>query len=74
MSHVKQIRYENVAKDCAKHFDDAQDKYRVAHAKWKEDCEKIPIVETVLENNDNLFSKVVKLRDDALEGKRYTYW
>ncbi|CAJ1942220.1 unnamed protein product [Cylindrotheca closterium] len=74
LSKLKQSRYEDVAKDCAKHFDDAQAKFEKAYAKWKDDCDKLPLVETVLEKDDNLFSKVVKLRDDALEGKQYTYW
>jgi len=74
LSKIKQARYENVAKDCAEHFSEAQEKYRVAHAKWKEDCDKLPPMEIVLEKDDNLFSKVVKLGDDALEGKQYTYW
>mmetsp|Transcript_5782 Transcript_5782/g.13656 ORF Transcript_5782/g.13656 Transcript_5782/m.13656 type:complete len:945 (+) Transcript_5782:280-3114(+) len=74
LTKLKQSRYEDVAKDCAKHFEDAQEKYRVAYAKWKEDCDKLPFMETVLDKDDNLFSKVVKLRDDALEGKQYTYW
>jgi 5-formyltetrahydrofolate cyclo-ligase len=74
LSKLKQSRYEDVAKDCAKHFEDAQEKFEVAYAKWKDDCDKLPPTQTILEKDDNLFSKVVKLRDDALEGKQYTYW
>lgn len=74
LSKIKQSRYEIVAKDCAKHFEDTQEKYQKAYAKWKADCDMIPATEAVLEKDDNLFSKVVKLRDDALEGKQYSYW
>ena len=73
LSSAKQERYENVAADCSKHFQGPQEEYKAAYSKWQDECAAIP-EQTVVEKEASLFSKVVKLREDAIEGKNYTYW
>ena len=53
------------------------EQYEVELSLWEDECARLKkssasSEETVKEVS--LFSKVVKLRDDALEGKDYKYW
>jgi hypothetical protein len=73
LSKYKKGRYDNVASDCSKHFDAAQEEYSVAYSLWEEECAKVPD-KLVPAKEASLFNKVVKLRGDAMEGGNYTYW
>eukprot|EP00980_Cylindrotheca_fusiformis_P004196 scaffold912_cov119-Cylindrotheca_fusiformis.AAC.12 len=77
LSKYKQGRYEQVAIDCAKHFEAAQEVYQKAYAKWQDDCHNscaMDIKNNLVNKESSLFCKVVKLRKDAIEGHNYTYW
>lgn len=75
LSNYKQGRYEQVAADCASHFAKAQEEYKVAFSLWEEECATIPLPPPMVDSKEqSLFSKVVKLQDNAIEGKNYTYW
>jgi hypothetical protein len=79
LSEKKQNRYTLIADDFRKHFDREMEDYEVEYSLWEEETveqdPEPPITKIVLGvPGDSLFSKVVKLSDDALDGKQYTYW
>ena len=79
LSEKKQNRYTLISDDFRKHFDRQMEDYEVEYSLWEEammEPDPEPPVSKVVATipGDSLFSKVVKLRDDALDGKEYTYW
>jgi hypothetical protein len=73
LSDAKKARYNEVAVQTKKHYDRAYEEHEVEYSLWEEECANLAPT-TVEEKDVSLFSKVVKLKDDALEGKDYTYW
>jgi hypothetical protein len=73
LSLSKKARYNGVAIQTKLNYDREYEQYEVEYSLWEEECTKIEPT-MVVERDASLFSKVVKLRDDALEGKEYTYW
>ena len=69
----KQERYKNVANETRKHYDRAYEEYEVELSLWEDECARIQ-PKTIVEKEASLFNKVVKLKEDALEGKKYSYW
>ena len=70
LSEEKRSRYNNIAKESKKRYDQEMEEYEVAYSLWEEEREKVAVKQV----DTGLFSKVVKLREDALSGKEYTYW
>ena len=70
LSEDKRGRYNNIAKEAKKRYDQEMEEYEVASSLWEEERGKV----AVKQHDTGLFSKVVKLREDALSGKEYTYW
>ena len=70
LSEDKRSRYNNIAKESKKRYDQEMEEYEVLHSLWEEENEKAAVKQV----DTGLFSKVVKLREDALSGKDYTYW
>jgi hypothetical protein len=79
LSEKKQNRYTFISDDIRSHFDRQMEEYDVEYSLWKEMVEQEdqePPAPKIVVNapDESLFSKVVKLRDDALDGKDYLYW
>lgn len=73
LSNAKKDRYNAVALESRKHYDRAYEQYEVEYSLWEEEnADRQPT--TVIQKEPSLFNKVVKLRDDALEGHDYSYW
>jgi hypothetical protein len=70
LTDSKRMRYNAIAQEAKKRYDQEYEEYEVAYSIWEEDCGR----EVVKHHDTGLFSKVVKLRDNALTGKDYTYW
>jgi len=86
----KKDRYHNVAAEARKVYQKVEREYKVQLSQWKKACRKLQEehemesqqkqVEAAGSKNRNagiectLYNKVVKLRDDALEGKEFKYW
>jgi len=81
----KKNRYHVVAAEARTLYNREEQKYEGLLSKWKKECDRIreehqqeierKEAEAAVNNKENtLFSKVVKIRDDALEGKEYKYW
>jgi len=69
----KKDRYEAVAKDTRKPFEEAQEEYQTKLKAWQEECKtREPIV--IVEKEPSLFNKVIKLRKDAPGVHEYSYW
>ena len=73
LSDGKKARYAAVAVEAKKHYDRAYEEYEVEYSLWEEEC-STGVRKTVVEKDVSLFNKVVKLRNDALEGQDYAYW
>ena len=82
----KKIRYHEVAAEARKIYKRIEHKYKGELSRWKKECDRIraecqleieqkQVEVPVLKGKENsMFNKVIKLRDDALEGKDYKYW
>jgi hypothetical protein len=84
----KKDRYHAIAAEARKIFEKNEKEYLVEVSQWKKACKKIQdehlaeqqqkraeaASERSLDKNSSLYNKVVKLRDDALEGKEFKYW
>jgi hypothetical protein len=69
----KKDRYEAVAKETSKHFEQTAKEYKAKCKAWEEECKtREPVV--VVEKEPSLFNKVIKLREDAPEGHEFSYW
>eukprot|EP00537_Pseudo-nitzschia_pungens_P014004 CAMPEP_0172385816 /NCGR_PEP_ID=MMETSP1061-20121228/3429_1 /TAXON_ID=37318 /ORGANISM="Pseudo-nitzschia pungens, Strain cf. pungens" /LENGTH=1063 /DNA_ID=CAMNT_0013114967 /DNA_START=242 /DNA_END=3433 /DNA_ORIENTATION=- len=84
-NHKKQ-RYHGVAAEAQKIYKQIEREYKGEMSAWKKECDKIKEehelevqrkqAETAAsrDKENSLFNKVIKLREDALEGKDYKYW
>ena len=73
LSETKKARYEYIADDFNIHYQRQLEEYEVEYSLWKEMCDSTK-PKMVDAKDSALFSKVVRLREDALEGKEYMYW
>lgn len=88
LGHQKKDRYHEVARQARRAYDQVNKEYQSKLRQWKKECKrrqeaheegqaerKAEVAATaVAENEHTLFNSVVKLREDALEGKDYKYW
>jgi len=86
LGNYKKERYHEVAAEARKIWKRIEREYKVEFSRWNKECDRIreehqfeierKKAEAAVSNNkeNSLFNKVVKLRDDALEGKEYKYW
>ncbi|KAG7350646.1 lysM domain containing protein [Nitzschia inconspicua] len=84
----KKDRYHTIAAEARKIYDQVEKDYMAEVAQWKKVCKKIQdeheqseelkqaeaAAKQMAERQSTLYNKVVKLRDDALEGKEFQYW
>jgi hypothetical protein len=84
----KKEKYHGIAAEAQKIYDRLEKDYLADVAQWQDECKKIQeehrLIEerkmvqatskAMTEKKSTLFNKVVKLRDDALEGKDFKYW
>jgi hypothetical protein len=69
----KKDRYEAVAKETARHYLEAVKEHRVKYKAWEDECKtREPII--VMEKEPSLFNKVIKLREDAPDVHKFSYW
>jgi len=86
LGNHKKERYHIVAEEARKIYKRIEREYKGELSRWKKECERIKeehrleienkqAEEAAARDKENsLFNKVIKLRDDALEGKDYKYW
>jgi len=70
----KKERYNIIANESRKQYKRKYEEYEVEYSLWEEECTKLQAAVPTKEKEVGLFSKVVRLREDSLEGKNYTYW
>merc|ERR1712232_372209 len=85
LGNHKKEKYHGVAAEARKIYRKIEREYETELASWNETCDRIrdehqlenqrKEAEAAMKDKENsLFNKVIKLRDDALEGKDYKYW
>jgi hypothetical protein len=87
LAGFKKERYHLVATEARKIYDRINREYKSELSQWKKACQKlqedhasdvhleaIMSASTQAEKQSSLYNKVVKLRDDAIEGKEYKYY
>jgi len=86
LGNYKKDRYHGVATEAKKIYKRIEREYKGELSRWKKECDRIreehqleiqrkQAESTSLKDKENsLFNKVIKLKDDALEGKEYKYW
>ncbi len=82
----KKDRYHDVAAEARKIYKRIEREYKGELSRWRKECDKIreeyqfevkrkqAEAATAKSRENSLFNKVIKLREDALEGKEYKYW
>ena len=86
LGNHKKERYHGVAAEARKIYKRIEREYKGELSRWKKECDRIreeheqevrrkeTETSALKDKVNSLFSKVVKIRDDALEGKDYKYW
>lgn len=86
LGNYKKERYHGVAAEARKIYKRIEREFKGELSHWKKACDKIreehdlevqrKQAETAAskDKENSLFNKVIKLREDALEGKDYKYW
>mmetsp|Transcript_27416 Transcript_27416/g.64236 ORF Transcript_27416/g.64236 Transcript_27416/m.64236 type:complete len:1027 (+) Transcript_27416:261-3341(+) len=86
LGNHKKERYHGVASEARKIYKRIEREYKGELSRWKKECDRIredheqevkrkeAEAAAMKDKETSLFSKVVKIRDDALEGKDYKYW
>ena len=86
LGNYKKDRYHGVADEARKIYKRIERDYKGELSRWKKECDRIredyqleierkqAEAATLKSKENSLFNKVIKLRDDALEGKNYKYW
>lgn len=84
----KKERYHDIAAEARKIYDRLEKNYMSEVAQWRRACKRIQeehqeaeeqkhaeaASKHMADKNSTLYNKVVKIRDDALEGKEFHYW
>jgi len=82
----KKERYHGIAAEARKIYKQTEREYKVELSAWKKTYQKVKEEHdqkvqqrqsealALKDKENSLFNKVVKLREDALEGKEYKYW
>jgi len=82
----KKDRYHDVAAEARKIYKRIEREYKGELTRWRKECDRIreehqleiqrkqAEAASAKSKENSLFNKVIKLRDDALEGKGYKYW
>ncbi|VEU39172.1 unnamed protein product [Pseudo-nitzschia multistriata] len=86
LGNHKKERYHGVAAEASKIYKKIEQEYKGRLSVWKKECDKIredhelelqrkeAEAAASRDKENSMFNKVVKLRDDALDGKDYKYW
>lgn len=86
LGNHKKERYHGVAAEARKIYKQIEREYKGELARWKKECDSIREEHEMeaqrkeaeaaanRDKENSLFNKVIKLNDDALEGKDYKYW
>jgi hypothetical protein len=74
LSTQKKLRYNEVAMQTKKHYDREYADHEAKCSQWQREVARLKATQAALEKEVSLFSKVVALREDAMEGKNYKYW
>ena len=86
LGNHKKERYHGVAEEARKIYRRIEREYKGEVSRWRKECDRIreerqeeiqrkqAEAATAKSKENSLFNKVIKLRDDALEGKDYKYW
>ena len=68
LSEDKKSRYSEVASQAKKHYDREYKEYQWEHSKWRKKVARCKAAHATAEKEASLFSRVVTVREDALEG------